>query len=42
MPHCILVDKEGKVVFKNNPGKRDLETDIKTLLNDKKLEWKIE
>jgi hypothetical protein len=38
LPHCMLIDKKGKIVYKNHPGKRNLEKDIQTLLDDKKLE----
>ena len=33
VPHVLLVDKEGQVVFKNHPMLRNLEKDIKTLLD---------
>jgi hypothetical protein len=37
VPHVMLVDKTGTVVFKGHPMMRDLEVDIQVLLDDKKL-----
>ena len=37
VPHVLLVDKNGNVVFKGHPAGRNLEQDIEKLLNDEKL-----
>ena len=38
VPHVMLIDKKGQVVFKNNPHIRpNLEADIDNLVNDKSL-----
>ena len=39
VPHVMLIDKQGQVVFKNHPGMRtNLEADIDNLLQGKPLE----
>jgi len=34
----VLVDKEGTIVYKGHPAKRDLEKDIDALLKDEKID----
>jgi len=38
VPHVMLLDKNGTIVFKGHPAGRTLEADIETLLADKPLE----
>lgn len=39
VPHVLLVDKKGKIVFKGHPaGRKDLVADFNTLLEDKELD----
>ena len=40
VPHCLLVDKHGKIVWIGHPASRNLEEDINNLLADKVLEVK--
>jgi len=40
VPHCLLVDRNGHIVWVGHPSQRDLEADIDALLADKKLEGK--
>ena len=41
VPHILLVDKNGTVVYKGHPaGRKDLEKDINTLLDGGELEGK--
>jgi hypothetical protein len=37
VPHVMLVDTEGKIVYKGHPSSRDLEKDIDALLKGEKL-----
>jgi len=37
VPHCLLLDKEGKIVFIGHPATRNLETDINDLLEGKTI-----
>jgi len=37
VPHCLLVDTHGKIVFVGHPASRKLEEDINTLLEDEKI-----
>jgi thiol-disulfide isomerase/thioredoxin len=38
VPHCVLVDTEGMIVWVGHPSSRDLEQDINDLLAGKKLD----
>lgn len=38
VPHCLLIDTHGKIVFIGHPASRKLEEDINNLLEDKKIE----
>jgi len=38
VPHVMLVDKSGTVVFKGHPMLRNLEADMLNLANDKPLD----
>ena len=39
VPHVMLIDKQGQVVFKNHPAMRtNLEADINNLLEGKSLD----
>lgn len=38
VPHIVLIDTYGKIVFIGHPSQRDLEKDIDTLLNGNKLD----
>lgn len=42
VPHVVLIDTEGKIVFVGHPSERDLEADINTLLKGEKLTVKKE
>lgn len=42
VPHVVLVDTEGKIVFVGHPSERDLEADINTLLKGEQLTEKKE
>ena len=42
VPHVVLIDTEGKIVFVGHPLERDLEADINTLLKGEKLTEKKE
>ena len=42
VPHVLLVDTEGKIVFVGHPSERDLEADINTLLKGEQLTMKKE
>lgn len=42
VPHVVLVDTEGRIVFVGHPSERDLEADINTLLKGEKLTVKKE
>ena len=42
VPHVVLVDTEGKIVFVGHPSERDLEADINTLLKGEQLTMKKE
>ena len=42
VPHCVLVDTYGKIVWMGHPSERDLETDINALLAGKILNVKPE
>jgi hypothetical protein len=42
LPHVLLVDTEGKIVFRGDPSERDLEADINTLLKGEQLNMKKE
>jgi len=37
VPHCLLIDTHGKVVFVGHPSNRKLEEDIDALLKDEKI-----
>lgn len=37
MPHCLLLDKTGKIVFMGHPASRNLEQDFNDLLADKTI-----
>jgi hypothetical protein len=37
VPHVVLIDTEGKVVYIGHPASRDLEKDINTLLKGEAL-----
>jgi len=37
VPHVLLVDKEGTIVFMGHPASRDIEKDIDSLLKGEKL-----
>jgi len=37
VPHVVLLDKTGKIVFKGHPATRKLEEDLNDLLADKTL-----
>ena len=38
VPHCLLIDTHGKIVFVGHPAHRKLDEDINALLEDKKIE----
>ena len=42
VPHVVLVDTEGKIVFVGHPSKHDFEADINTLLKGEQLTNKKE
>jgi len=37
IPHCVLVDKENKVLWKGHPSSIDLEASINDLIDGKEV-----
>lgn len=37
LPHCVLIDTEGQIVWKGHPDTQEIEADISDLLNNEKL-----
>lgn len=37
VPHCLLVDTEGTIVFMGHPSSRNFENDFETLLKGEKI-----